>query len=154
MLTDTERGAIEKVLSHYPDPRSACVEALKIVQGQRRWVSDESVKDLADLLQMTVEELDGVATFYNLIFRQPVGRHVALVCNSISCWIQHADDVRRQLESRLGIRPGETTPDGRMTLLPIVCLGACDRAPAIMIDDDLHGNVAPEQLEGILNRYP
>jgi NADH-quinone oxidoreductase subunit E len=154
MLTETERRAIEAIVPHYPDRRAACIEALKIVQKHRHWVSDESMKDLAEVLRMTVDELDGVATFYNLIFRKPVGRHVVLVCNSISCWIVRGDELRRQLESRLGIRPGETTPDGRMTLLPIVCLGACDQAPAFMIDDDLHGNVAPHQLDTILNRYP
>lgn len=153
MLTETERRAIEQIVLHYPDKRAACIEALKIVQEHRHWVSDESVKDLAELLGMTVDELDGVATFYNLIFRKPVGRHVILVCNSISCWIREGDELRQQLESRLGVRPGETTPEGRMTLLPIVCLGACDHAPAFMVDDDLYGNVAPEQLDSILSRY-
>ena len=153
MLTEIERHDIEKELAHYPDKRAASVEALKVIQQHRSWVSDESLKDVADLLGMTPDELDGVATFYNLIFRKPVGRHVAFVCNSISCWIMRHGDVSERLETRLGIRFGETTPDGRMTLLPIVCLGACDHAPVMMIDGDLHLDVTPDKAEALLQRY-
>lgn len=153
MLTDVERQEIERELKHYPDKRAACVEALKIVQRYRRWVSDEDLKSLAALLDMTPDELDGVATFYNLIFRKPVGRHVVLVCNSISCWTMGYEGVRDQLRSTLDVNFGETTPDRRFTLLPIVCLGACDHAPVMMIDDDLHRNVAPEKVDSILEGY-
>jgi NADH-quinone oxidoreductase subunit E len=153
MLTDIERKAIEQELAHYPDKRAACVEALKVVQQHRSWVSDESLKDVAEFLDMTPDELDGVATFYNLIFRRPVGRHVVLVCNSISCWIMRQDDLRDRLQRRLGIRPGETTEDGRFTLLPIVCLGACDHAPVMMIDKDLHQDMTPDKAEEILKQY-
>jgi NADH-quinone oxidoreductase subunit E len=153
MLTDIERSEIEKELVHYPDPRAASVEALTIVQQHRSWVSDESLKDVAEFLKMTPDELDGVATFYNLIFRKPVGRHVAFMCTSISCWIMRGDDLRERLESRLGIHMGETTPDGRVTLLPIVCLGACDHAPVMMIDQDLHLDMTPDTMEEILKRY-
>ncbi len=154
MLTDIERREIEQELAHYPDKRAACVEALKVVQHHRRWVSDDSLRDVANLLEMTPEELDGVATFYNLIFRRPVGRHVAFLCNSISCWVMQGEQIRERLETRLGIGLGGTTPDGRMTLLPIVCLGACDRAPVMMVDSELHEGVTPDQAEDILTRYP
>ena len=97
--------------------------------------------------------MDGVATFYNLIFRKPVGRHVILICDSISCWILGYEGILDRLRSRLGIRVGETTPDSRFTLLPICCLGACDRAPAIMVDDDLYGDVTPDGLDEILEKY-
>ena len=123
MLSDLERQDIERELAHYPDKQAACVEALKVVQQHRAWVSDESLKDVAQVLGMTPEEVDGVATFYNLIFRKPVGRHVAFVCNSISCWLMQGDDLRQRLESTLAVRLGGTTEDGRFTLLPIVCLG-------------------------------
>ncbi len=154
MLTETERQEIEHEVAQYPDKRAGSVEALKVVQRHHKWVSDEHLKELAGLLRMTPDELEGVATFYNLIFRRPVGRHVVLVCNSISCWIMRYDALRERLETRLGIRFGQTSADGRFTLLPIVCLGACDRAPAIMIDDDLHQDVTPDAVEDILNRYP
>lgn len=154
MLTDAERDEIEQELAHYPDKRAACVEALKIVQRHRTWISDESLKDVAAFLDMTPDELDGVATFYNLLYRRPVGRHVILLCDSISCWIMGCERLQEDLERRLGTELGGTTPDGRFTLLPIVCLGACDHAPAMMIDDDLHGDVAPDKVDRILESYP
>jgi len=154
MLTDLERHEIEEELAHYPDKRAACVDALKIVQQHRSWISDESLKDVAEFLDMTPDELDGVATFYNLLFRRPVGRHVAFLCNSISCWVMGYDRLRDELEQQLGVRLGQTTPDDRLTLLPIVCLGACDHAPVMMIDQDLHGDVKPQDVEEILKKYP
>lgn len=154
MLSDVERAEIEEELSHYPDKRAACVEALKVVQRHRGWISDESLKSVAALLGMTCDELDGVATFYNLIFRKPVGRHVILLCDSISCWICGCDAMRKSLQTRLGISMGETTLDGRFTLLPIVCLGACDRAPTMMVDDDLHGDLTTEKVDRVLEQYP
>jgi NADH-quinone oxidoreductase subunit E len=154
MLTEQEQQEIAAEIQHYPEKRAVCIEALKIVQQHRGWVSDESLRDIAAFLEMTPEELDGVATFYNLIFRRPVGRHVILVCDSVSCWIMGYDRLRDRLTAHLGIRPGETTPDGRFTLLPIVCLGTCDHAPAMMIDEDLHRDLDPEAIGGILERYP
>lgn len=153
MLTDQEREEIERALTHYPDRPSGCVEALKVVQRHRRWISDEHVKDVAELLNMSAAELDAVATFYNLLFRKPVGTHVVLVCNSISCWVMNQDRLRDHLQSRLDIRYGETTKDGRFTLLPIVCLGHCDHAPAMMVDEDLYGDLSPEVVDQVLERY-
>ena len=154
MLSDIEKAEIEEELSHYPDKQAACVEALKVVQRHRGWISDESLKSVAALLGMTCDELDGVATFYNLIFRKPVGRHVIFLCDSISCWTCGCDAMRKSLQTRLGISMGETTLDGRFTLLPIVCLGACDRAPTMMVDDDLHGNLTTEKIDRVLEQYP
>ena len=102
---------------------------------------------------MTPDELDSVATFYNLIFRKPVGKHVILLCDSVTCWIMGCDRLRQHLTARLGVQPGETSADGRFTLLPIVCLGTCDHAPALMIDDDLHRDVDTEGLDRILEHY-
>jgi NADH-quinone oxidoreductase subunit E len=102
---------------------------------------------------MSVEELDGVATFYNLVFRKPVGRHVMMVCDSVSCWLTGYEEVHKDITKRLGINFGETTADGRFTLLPIVCLGACDRAPAMMVDGNLHPDLDAQKIEGILEEY-
>ena len=153
MLSPEERHEIEEELAHYPNKQAVCIDAMKIVQRHRGWVSDESLRDIAAMLDMSTDELDSVATFYNLIFRKPVGRHVIMVCDSVSCWIMGYDRLREQLMSKLGIKMGETTPDGRFTLLPIVCLGACDRAPVMMVDDDLHRNVDAQNLDGVLERY-
>ncbi|HXI21557.1 MAG TPA: NADH-quinone oxidoreductase subunit NuoE [Gemmatimonadales bacterium] len=153
MLTEEERREIEAEFPRYPTKRAVCIEAMKVVQRRRGWVSDESIRDVAGILEMTPDELDSVATFYNLIFRRPVGRHVILVCDSVSCWIMGYERLREALRSRLGIGLGETTADGRFTLLPIVCLGTCDRAPALMIDEDLYRDLTPDALDAVLAQY-
>jgi NADH-quinone oxidoreductase subunit E len=153
VLSPEEQQEIEAELEHYPTKQAVCIDAMLIVQKYRGWVSDESLEDLAEFLGMSIEDLDGVATFYNLIFRKPVGRHVIMVCDSVSCWIMGYVRLRKHLTSRLGIKMGETTADGRFTLLPIVCLGTCDHAPAMMVDGDLHRDLDPEKVNAILEKY-
>ena len=153
MLTPEERQEINAEFTRYPTRQAVCIEALKVVQRHRGWVSDEGLKDIGDALDMTPEELDAVATFYNLVFRRPVGRHVALICDSVSCWIMGYEKLRQGLTSRLAVSLGETTADNRFTVLPIVCLGVCDHAPAMMIDDDLYRDVEPPQLDELLEKY-
>jgi NADH-quinone oxidoreductase subunit E len=153
MLTTEEIAELAPELAIAPRRQGACIEALRVVQRHRGWVSDQAVLDVAEHLEMSPDEVDSVATFYNLIFRKPVGRHAILLCDSVTCWILHCDRVREALRQRLGIAPGETSADGRFTLLPIQCLGACDRAPALMVDEDLHVGVVPEDLDAILQRY-
>jgi NADH-quinone oxidoreductase subunit E len=94
-----------------------------------------------------------VATFYNLIFRKPVGRHVILLCDSISCYVMGYWQLYEALQQHLGVRFGETSADQRFTLLPNACLGCCDHAPALMIDEDLYLDVKEEQLTEILKTY-
>lgn len=153
MLTETEIREIDRVREEYKHPRAAIVDALKIIQRHRGWVSDDAVSDLSAFLGVSEADLESVATFYNLIFRRPVGRHVVLVCDSITCWIVGCDALCEAIRTSLGIGYGETTDDGRFTLLPSVCLGNCNHAPAIMIDDDHHGAVDPGNLESLLERY-
>ncbi|MGH8516114.1 MAG: NADH-quinone oxidoreductase subunit NuoE [Panacagrimonas sp.] len=152
-LSDTERHEIEEEMHHYPDTRAASIGALKIVQKHRGWVPDAAIPVVARMIGSDAADLEGVATFYSLIFRQPVGRHVVTVCDSISCHLTGYDELRIALEAKLGIRYGQTTPDQRFTLLPICCLGACDRGPTMMIDEDLHGDVDPNGLDKILGAY-
>jgi len=153
MLTREEIEEIKIEFSRYEQKRAVCVEALKIVQRRRGWISDESLAAAAELLEMTPDELDGVATFYNHIFRKPVGRHVILLCNSVSCWVMGVEDMHQILRGRLGIDFGGTTADGRFTLLPHACLGCCDHAPAMMVDDDLHLDLDSEKIDKILAGY-
>ena len=126
------------------------------MQKHRGWVSDEAVKDIAEKLKTSAADVDSVATFYNLIFRKPVGRHVIFHCDSVSCHIMGADALRAKLQAKLGIKPGQTTPDNRFTLLPIVCLGTCDRAPAMLVDQDLHRDledISEQSLGELLDGY-
>lgn len=153
MLSEEEKRDILKEISAAEEPQSACVEALKIVQGYRGFVSDEAVRDIAPLFEMTPDELDSVATFYTFIFRRPVGRHLIYLCDGVSCWIMGFDEIRRHIKDRLGIDFGGTTRDGMFTLLPVSCLGACDRAPAVIIDGELHGNLDKRKIDEIFLRY-
>ena len=153
MLTEQEVQEIQRELNKYAQKRAVGPEALKIVQRHRGWISDESLNDIARFLEMTEEELDSVATCYNLIFRQPVGRHVILICDCVSCWVMGYENISYHLQQRLSIGFGQTTSDGRFTLLPTACLGACDKAPAMMIDDQLYVNLDISNLNEILDRY-
>jgi NADH-quinone oxidoreductase subunit E len=153
MLSEKEIQKINVELAHCVTKQSASIEALNIVQRQQGWVSDESLKEVARILEMTPDELDAVATFYSFIFRMPVGRHVILICDSISCWVMGYNPLLQLLKTNHGIRFGETTEDKRFTLLPVSCLGACDRAPAMMVGEDLYGPVTPEMMEKILEKY-
>ena len=153
VLSDEEIREIQHEVDHLPDPQSAAIDALIIVQKHRGWVSDESLQAIARLLDMSVEALDSIATFYNLIFRQPVGRHVVMVCDSVSCYVMGADGLTQRVQEHLGIKLGETTPDDRFTLLPICCLGACDKAPTMLIDQELIENVSADNLDEIFGRF-
>ncbi len=151
MLSSEERSEIDHELAHVPQPSAAGLEALKIVQRHRRWVTDEGIRDIADYLHMTVDELDSLATFYNPIFRRPVGEHVIMMCDSVSCWVLGYEALKQHCIRHLGIGMGETTKDGKFTLLPVQCLGICDHAPALMIDRDTHVDLTPEKLDKLLD---
>lgn len=148
-LSAEERERIAAMAAHGETARSACIEALKYIQSRHGWVNDDQLGAIAYLLGMSAAELDSVATFYNLIFRKPVGKHVIFLCDSVSCWIMGRERVCAKLHQRLGISQGETTTDGRYTLLPIVCLGHCDHAPAMLVDETLYGDIDAAQLDEI-----
>ena len=150
-LTAQEVTEIESEISHLPNRPSAAIDALKIVQSYRGWISDESLNAIAGMLGMSVAELDGIATFYNLIYRQPVGDKVILYCDSVSCWLMDGDVVCEKIKQKLGVDYGETTADNKYTLLPVTCLGDCDHAPAMMVGDELHHDLTTDNIEGLLS---
>jgi NADH-quinone oxidoreductase subunit E len=150
MLTSEEKTQIQHEIDLSLDRRSACISSLRIAQEHRGYISDETLSEVANFLQMTPDELDGVATFYNLIFRRPVGTRVLKVCDGVVCWIWGSQSLLTHLEQRLGIEAGGTTPDGRFTLLPICCLGDCDHAPVMMVNDTLIRNLTPDLLDRVL----
>ncbi|SFR48924.1 NADH dehydrogenase subunit E [Marinobacter gudaonensis] len=153
-LHPEDEAAMRTEVGHYEQPQAACIEALKIVQRRHGWVPDEAIPAIARVLGVGPASVEGVATFYSLIFRQPVGRHVILVCDSSSCFLTGFDELRQALTGHLRIGLGETTADGRFTLLPVCCLGACDGGPSMMVGDDVYGPVAADELPAILEGYP
>lgn len=150
MLSSEEKKEIDKRINIIPLRGSVCIEAMKIIQEHRGWINDDSLRDLAGYLDMSVDELDSIASFYSLLFRRPVGRHVILVCDSVSCWIMGYPSVMKYLQENLGISPGETTSDGSFTLLTVPCLGLCEEAPAMIIDAEPYTLLTPEKIDRIL----
>lgn len=149
VLSAQEIAEIDAELAHIPYKSGAAIDALKIVQAHRGWVSDQCLQAIAKYLEMSAEELEGIATFYNLIYRRPVGEKVILFCDSVSCWLCGCDDIKQKISERLGVDYGETTADNRYTLIPVPCLGACDRAPVMMVGDDLETHLDQQKIEKI-----
>ncbi|MFL9812522.1 NADH-quinone oxidoreductase subunit NuoE [Stutzerimonas sp. VN223-3] len=153
-LSEAERSAIEHEMHHYEDPRAASIEALKIVQKARGWVPDGACDAISEILGIPASDIEGVATFYSQIFRVPVGRHIIRVCDSMTCYIGGHESVLDSIKNEIGIEPGQTTADNRFTLIPVCCLGNCDKAPALMIDDDTFGDVQSGGVAALLEAYP
>lgn len=152
-LSEHELEEIRVEMTHYEDVRAASIEALKIVQKARGWVPDEAIGAIASVLGIAASDVEGVATFYSQIYRQPVGRHVIKYCDSVVCYLTGYENLQGVLQEKLKIKPGQTTPDGRFTLLPVCCLGNCDKSPSIMIDEDTYGPVRPEDIDQLLEQY-
>ncbi|HQT37951.1 MAG TPA: NADH-quinone oxidoreductase subunit NuoE [Acidocella sp.] len=151
ILTEDEKDGIAALVAHYPIARAACIDALKLVQANRRYIADDVLAAIACLLSMSVAELDEVATFYNLIYRQPVGETVILLCDSVTCWMMGRNKIATRIGERLSILDGETTADGKYTLLPIVCLGHCDHAPAMLLGQTLIGDLDTTKIDKLLS---
>lgn len=150
-LTDAEINEIEHETTILEYREAAAIEGLKIVQKSRGWISDESLYAIADLLQMSVAQLEGVATFYNLIYRQPVGKYVIHLCNSISCYLTGYETISATIKTELGIDYGQTTPDGLFTLVTNACLGGCDKGPTLMIGEQHYQNLDSNKVKTLLN---
>ncbi|OOS05049.1 NADH dehydrogenase subunit E [Moraxella cuniculi DSM 21768] len=153
ILTPDEIQGIIEHIHHYPQPRAAVLDALKLVQKRNGWVDDAQVAAIANMLSIAVSDVEGVATFFNRIYRQPVGRHVILVCDSIACYLTGYEALAEAFRRNLGIEFGQTTADGRFTLLPICCLGNCDKGASVLIDEDTYGPVLPEEVAMLLEQY-
>jgi NADH-quinone oxidoreductase subunit E len=151
-LSAAEIDEINAELGHYEDKSAVSIEALKIVQKYRGWVSDDGLLAVAEFLEISPAQLEGVATFYNLIYRQPVGRTVIHYCNSVTCWMLGAEQVRERLCRHLNVRLGEMSEDGEYTILPIVCLGACDHAPVAMVGNELKMELTENAVNQIFGK--
>lgn len=130
--------------------RELVVDVMLALQEHYGYLSDQAVDQTASLLGMTPLEVEELATFYDFIYRQPVGRFVIRVCDSVVCWLEGGEKVAKYLEGKLGIRMGETTLDGLFTLLPVCCIGYCDMAPAMLVNKRVYGNLTPEKIDRIV----
>jgi NADH-quinone oxidoreductase subunit E len=149
-LTEEEIHEIEHEKTHYPYTQAVGLEALKIVQKYQGWVSDESLLAVSEYLDIAPDELEGVATFFNMIFRRPVGKNVILLCDSVACWMLGCDNLKQHISNTLGIDYGETTKDGLFTLIPVPCLGACDKSPVMMVGRETYTNLSTNKIDQII----
>ena len=150
MLPKELKASLENKISLSEHPRELVVDVMFELQNHYGFLSDEALEKGAVLLGMTPLEMEELATFYTFVFREPVGKYVIHVCDSVICWMNGYESIRDYLSKKLGIKMGETTPDGLFTLLPVCCIGYCDRAPAILINRKVYGPLTPEKLDNIL----
>ncbi len=151
MLSVSTRQKIDSLISKYPQRRSALIPSLQLVQEEAGYLSPDAIQDVAEVFELTPNEVYEVASFYTMLYKQPVGRHVIQVCTNISCLLCNAEGIMDHLRRRLGISPGETTADMRFTLVEVECLASCGTAPVVQINQDYYENLTPEKLDQILD---
>ena len=152
MIPEELRQKIDEKLGDADHPREKAVDVMYLLQGHYGYMSDEAVREAAGILGMTPLEIDELATFYDFIYRQPVGKYVIHVCDGVVCWVYHECSVFSYLCRKLGVNVGEMTPDGLFTVLPTACIGDCHNAPSMLINGEFYGNLTPERIDGILDR--
>jgi NADH-quinone oxidoreductase subunit E len=150
IFSDEQLRRVRELQATYPDKRGALLPVLRLAQETFGWVSPEVETYVAGLFDLAPAHVHEVATFYTLFYKRPVGRHVVAVCHNLSCALLGAEDVIAYLQERLGIDAGETTPDGRVTLLRVECLCACEVAPMMQVDDDYVGPLTREKIDQVL----
>lgn len=152
MISSELKQKLQKEISEAEVPREKAVDIMYELQAVHGWMTDEAMVEASELLGMTLTELEELATFYNFIFREPVGKYVIHVCDSVICWMNGSDLVLEHLKARLGIDLGESTEDGLFTLLPVCCIGYCDRSPAMMINRRVYGPLTEEKIDNIIDK--
>lgn len=153
MIPDHLRQELKQRVAHAVTPREAAVDVMKELQRHYGWLTDQAVEEAASLLGLSPLQVEELATFYEMIYRRPVGRHVIHVCDSISCWSLGGETLLKHFERLLGIQTGKTTADGAFTLLPCCCLGNCGNAPAVMVGERQFGPVSLESVETLVAEF-
>jgi NADH-quinone oxidoreductase subunit E len=133
--------------------RNELLNRIKEEQAKNGSVSEEAMMEIAQALQLPIGDVYGVTTFYSFLSTQPLGRHVVRICKSVPCLLQDGETMAEVIEKELGIGPGETTADGRFTFELTNCIGACDQAPAMLVDDEVYGDLTPDKIRGILQSF-
>ncbi len=153
MLPKELQEPLQKKIAEAEHPRELAVDVMFALQRHYGYLSDEALEAAAQLLGMTPLELEELATFYDFIYREPIGKYVLHVCDGVVCWMNGYGRVIDYLGKRLGIRIGETTEDGLFTLLPTACIGYCDLSPAMLVNGRPYGPLTPEKIDEILEMF-
>jgi NADH-quinone oxidoreductase subunit E len=151
-FTTELREKINEIISNSETVKSALIPVLHRVQREYGWLSNESMNEVAEILGIPPASVQNVATFYTMFFTKPVGKHVIWLCRTLSCALRGAEQVERYLFERLGIRPGETTTDGKITLFEGECLASCGTAPVMLVDDELYENLTRKRIDELIER--
>lgn len=141
---------IDSIVSNSDNKQSSLIAVLREVQNEYGWLSDESMNEISDILDMPASSVQNVATFYTMFFTEPVGEHIIWLCRTLSCALKGAEEVEHYMCEKLGIKTGETTPDGKFTLLEAECLASCGTAPAMLVDDTLYENLTKEKIDKLI----
>ena len=151
MLSEETLQKIAALTRRYPQPRSALIPALHLAQAEAGRISPEVIREMAKIFRLSPNEVYEVASFYTMLYKKPVGRYVVQVCTNISCLLCNGEEIMAHLQKKLGIKPGETTPDRKFTLMEVECLASCGTAPVVQINEDYHENLTVEKLDRILD---
>jgi len=151
MFSEANEKKLDEIISHYPVKRSAILPALYIAQEEHGHVTDDDVRYLAQRLDMRVNEVEEVVTFYTMYSRKPIGKHKLQVCRTLSCMLMGAEGITEHISRKLGCGIGETTSDGKFTLQEVECLGYCDLAPVLQVNFDYHEKVTAEGVDRIID---
>ncbi len=150
MLSADAKKRIESLKSEFETNQSALIPALHVAQADQGWLSEETQGEVAKLLELTPQSVREVVTFYTMFHQKPVGKYLLQVCRNLSCCLLGGHRLQKQIEERLGIREGETTQDGRFTLVSVECLGSCGTAPVLMVNERYHESVTPQDIDRLL----
>ena len=151
--TPENRARFDEIAKRYPPDRrrSAVLPALYLAQKQQGYITANAIRHVAELLGITRADVEDVVSYYTMFYTRPVGKYVVNVCRTLSCAINGAERVTAELSAKLGIKPGETDASGTFTLMEVECLGACDRAPAVMVNDSWHECLKPEDVSRLVD---
>jgi NADH-quinone oxidoreductase subunit E len=152
MISDEVKAQMREIAARYPQPRSAMLPCLHLAQQTEGYITSEGAQAVAEAIGARVDEVESVVSFYSMYTTKPLGAQVIKVCTSVSCYLRGADALLARLEERLGVKKGETTPDGRFTVGMIECLAACGMAPVLQVNGEFVENVTPERADALLDR--
>lgn len=153
MFNESVLKEIDEIKARYPDPKSALLPSLYVAQREFGWLSNEAMESVSKALNVPEAMVRGTATFYSMYRHKPVGRHLIQLCTNVSCMILGAEKLVDFLETKYGVKPDDTSADGRFSLVIMECIGACGTAPAMLVNTDFHDNLSEKRIEEILEKY-
>ncbi len=151
MIKEKRASDVEKILAKYPSKRSAVMPLLYLAQEEYGYCNDAAIREVAELTALDPTEVKSVVGFYTMFFEEKTGTYVVEVCDDLPCALRGADAFVRHCEHKLGVRAGETTPDGKFTLRTVMCIAACDRAPVAQVNREYHYSLTPESFDKLVD---